>query len=711
MIALKIFRKVASKFPNLFSISGKYWEIETVVVSKFVESKPTKVLIRLQLLTTILILVMLLCPNNSAADTKIFTAAQIRTDAVDLGGKRRETSSIECINAPTEQLFEQASFQAYVVTHKDDDERSCTISFHDLEEYAPDILEPRTACLHSYVKSVGGTISKNKRGHLQCAMNYRARENEVFKLLNPSDASGSNAGAVVVGLPADIALEREQRSLITVSVPLRTLQFAIDHAIHDKRDMNLPAGFDLRIMSSGFRSYTIGSRNFHFYVDLDITGPVNARCEVDARFAIPAAHPEAVIIQDLGTTSNCRSGSLIGEWFNLSQELSNSIRETITKNLGNKLIGEKSPFSDWAKDDPELAAIIQKSLIQGRYCEWRTEPGLCIAIGWRHANTINDWEAILLTKTPKTEGSLDEISAHQKLEKFSKEAIVNHQAEVNGIRYPSGRFVDGKIEDGDMGIFGGLLCRSNVSEGCQLLRNANTSDGRFWRSPGRKGEPDTNKHASFSGDQLKGILHYFTTTGDKDRLERFLQYLKNMKTPVPDSSVEVESGYSSCPNFGPNFTCLLNGSDWYILKLLAKKYNLESELPNDLKNIELRYGFSYDTLVWEALMTRSGYPLHLVANTAWILRSLGEKDSRLDKIFKIIAARQPKNPFYLYLLLGPDLQVQRFSDNKCTLPVNRNDFSDWAWQRAESQHAWEHSMVWDCVFMYSLILNDPIPKK
>lgn len=656
--------------------------------------------------------------NNSIATVGTYTAKQIRTAAVNSSGKRYDTESTECITAPQGQLFEQASFQTRVVHHADDDERRCTAQFRDYAEYAPDILEPRTACLYSYVKSVGGwPVNNNKRGHLQCAMDYRTHEDVYIEQSTNKNTTGGDAKSVVIGLPADLTLEREKHSLVTVSVPLRTLQFAIDQAIRDKKDMNLPAGFELRIMGSEFRSYSTGSREFHYYVDLDITGPVGARCEVDARFAIPAAHPDSVLVQDIGTTTNCRTGSTIGQWFNLAQKLSNAIRGAITQSLGKKLFDGNSTFSDWAKDDPDLAAIVQKSLIQGRYCDWRREPGLCIAIGWRQVNTINSWESMLLSRVPGSEGALDRNSAQQKLEAFVKEAIDNHQTEVNGIRYPTGRFPDGRIEDGDMGIFGGLLCRSGdekeigSKEGCKLIQNANTSDGRFWRSPGRKGESDTKEHASFSGDQLKGILHYFTTMDDKDRLEKFLHYLRSKPTQVPDPSVVLESGYSSCPNYGPNFTCLLSGSDWYALRLLAHKHGLESALPHDLPSMDSRYGFSYETLIWEALLTNSGYRLHLVANTAWILRNMGENDAHLDKVFQIIAARQPENPFFLYLLLGTDRRVQRLTDAKCMLPLNRNDFSDWAWQRAETQHAWDRSMVWDCVFMYGLMAREPISKK
>lgn len=654
-------------------------------------------------------LVFSIAALDAVAAPGTFIALEIRTAAVNLNGERHDTESREAIPLQQGQLFEQASFVTRVVSHKDDDEHRCTAIFEDYVEYAPGIYEPRKAFLYSFVKSNGGIGSVGKRGHLQCAVDYRTHDD--VKAPKTSGVLRNDATSVIVMLPADLTLERENRSLINLSIPLQTLQFSIDQAIREQDSMNLPAGFKLEIKGSQFRSFSSGSPSFHYYVDLDISGPIGARCEISARFAIPAAHPEALLIQDIGTTADCRSGSTIGNWFNVAQKLSEAIRGAITNTLGKRLFADGSNFSDWAKDDPELAAVIKKAFIQGRYCLWRGHPGLCIAIGWRQKSEINDWETFLLQKVPVGQGSIDRPKAEEMLRFFIADAIANHQAEGNGVRYPSGFNEDRTIEDGDMAIFGGLLCRSGVEEGCNLIRNANTMDGRYWRSPRRKNEPDSKDHASFSGDQLKGVLHYFSVSNDRERLRNFLLYLQSRPTQIPDKTMPLESGYSSCPNYWPNFTCLLSGGDWYALSLLAKKHGLESSLPSDLASIETRYGFSYDTLVWEALMTNSGYRLHLVANTVWILRSLGVSDSRLQKAVQIMAARQPSNPFFLYVLLGADRAVQNITNSKCVLPSSRKNFSDWAWQRAESDRAWERSMVWDCVFMYGLLTRDPIPTR
>lgn len=239
--------------------------------------------------------------------------------------------------------------------------------------------------------------------------------------------------------------------------------------------------------------------------------------------------------------------------------------------------------------------------------------------------------------------------------------------------------------------------------GCDLIRNANSNDGRFWRSPQRVGEADTPEHASFSGDQMKGVIAFLAQTQEFRRLDGLLGYLRGKPTNVPTNSVVLETGYSSCPNFGPNFTCFVGGFDWFALGLLAKKAGLESELPGDYNAFMNRYGFKYDGLVWESLITNNGYRLHLLAVQVHLLRMLGETDPRLALVSSILAGREPNNAFMVYLHLGADERVRQIADGKCAAPENRTDFTDWQWQRSEVDHAWSRSMVWDCVFIYSIL--------
>lgn len=640
------------------------------------------------------------------------TAQPLRTAAVNTNGQRHDASATECVTAPAGRLFEQVSIAPRVVHHHDDDEHQCTLSFSDYVDLVPGIQEPTKACLNSFVKSKGGLIGIGKRGHVTCAMDYRVHPNQpVWKTTSPllgaaSSLASHDTTSHIPGLPADVRLERDTRSLVRAMVPLSTIQYGIDRGLAEN-DANLPGGFSVSVMSSRFEGYAAGAQAMRYYIDVDVNGPIGARCDISVGFAIPAARFENILVQDIGTVANCKTGSLIGQLGNLPQLLSNAIREEVTKAIGKKLIEGDGTLGDWEKEDPAWSKLLREALVQGTYCDWQGQPGLCVTAGWPNQKIFNEWEATLLGSTPAAEGLTDFAEVARKLAVYEAAARQSRMLSVGTVRFPSGGDA-AHPEDGDMALFGGLLCRSGSTDGCELLRNAGTPDGRFWRSPRRVNEADTPGHATFSGDQLRGVLHYFTTVPDKERLRLFLRYLKTQRTYVPDTSKPLVRGYSSCPNRYPNFTCLLSGDDWYALSLLANRYGVADELPSDLQTINVAYGFDYEHLLWQSLVTNAGYRLHLVANTVLIMRSLGETDSRLDRIVRILNARQPENPFFAYLLLGADKRVSRLADAKCLPPdAPREAFVDWAWQRADSTDRWKVSMVWDCVFIYGLLSRDP----
>lgn len=637
------------------------------------------------------------------------TAQPLRTAAVNSSGTRHDASSSECIKTPEGRLFEQVSFVMRVVHHYDDDEHRCTPSFADYKELVPGVQEPTTACLNSFVKSKGGIFSIGKRGHVTCAMDYRLHPADATA--KPTQADGQpphDTTSHVPGIPADIRLERDTRAMVRAMVPLRAIQYGIDQGIAEN-NASLPAGFSVTVMDSRFEAYAPDSRTMRYFIDVDVSGPIGARCQVNVAFAIPTASLDNILVQDVGTTADCKTGSLIGQLGNLPQTLSNSIRAEVTKSLGRKLNEGGGTFADWEKEDPEWSKLVRKALVQGSYCDWQGKPGLCLTAGWPDRKAFNDWEAALLAKVPAPEGAIDKAGIGTKLAHYETIARQTRMLSVGAVRFPSGGDA-AHPEDGDMALFGGLLCRSGATDGCDLLRNAGTDDGRFWRSPRRVKEADTPDHATFSGDQLRGVLHYFTVTPDKERLRAFLRYLKTQKTFIPGPAAPLVAGYSSCPNRYPNFTCLLSGDDWHALRLLAARYGIQDEMPPDLPAMDAAYGFDYEQLLWQSLITNAGYRLHLVANTALIMRSLGENDPRLGKVIRILNARQPGNPFFAYLLHGPDQRVARLTDAKCLPPdAPRDAFVDWAWQRDDLSERWKVSMVWDCVFMYGLLARDPLP--
>lgn len=644
-----------------------------------------------------------LCPvalAQAPGEPVALAPPSVETSKVNLNGKRHDNTRTDCLTSP-QVPYRQNAFVATVATSENADVATCTLSFSSDVEYVPGIFEPTKVCLTTHVVSKGGAPRVGKRGRVSCTM--AGQYVSVVASENPENAGGDSAPTIPT-LPADLSLERAKRSLVTASVPLSLLQHQIDSGIAGGLP-DLPAGFKLQVLGSRFENVAAANRMLAYFIDVDLHGPIGARCSVTARFSIPAAPLDALRVQDVGTSADCRTGSLIGQLANLGTLLSNAIRAEITKTLANKLFEGNDTLNQWKKEDPDLAAFLGGALVQGSYCDWRGKPGLCLSVGWPKRNAIAIYEAGLLGKAPVATGPFDRSAAVAKLALFRKAALSDRMAVTKtGVRYPAGNFANGALEDGDMALFGGLLCKSGEEEGCKLLRNAST-EGRFWRSPGRVGEAESASHATFSGDQMKGVLHFLIATGDKARLAALLDYLRSMPANVPSDAQPLETGYSSCPNFAPNFTCLIGGADWHVLRLLAVKHGLSDRLPKDLAALESRYGFNYDTLVWEGLLTNSGYRLHLVANTAWLLRSLGVNDVRIDKAITLLAARQPNNPFFRYLKLGSDKKGQELTDAQCLAPEGRKDSSDWAWQRADRDEAWRRSMVWDCVFMYGLMTN------
>lgn len=663
---------------------------------------------------------------------EVFKSDELRTDAVKINGERKEKSQKWCIKADPQSPFAQRTIRTNIAHQHDADEARCDLGFSDYVDIAPGVAEPTTACVQMFVRSVGGfLVANNKRGHLTCGISVQRHDSPPLPapVGNNIPLGKGDAVASVLSLPADLTLRRSDRSSAVVAWPLRSVAFQITEAIKTgvgevANDVTLTIK-DARLdLDAAIPTEIVLFVNFDADFRKGKTGAVGFNCLVTTRLAIPAAAISEITIQGLGTVAECKTGNDLLAALNVRQLVANEIRSKLSSALED--VRSKSPGSEllleWSKQDPELAEVVGRALLQGRHCIWRGEPALCIAIGWENAAEINEWQQRLLSKVPVATVAADKAHAISRRDALLSWAMLRQRQTRTGDTctaatgcapgvcdknecFMTGLKENFAREDGDLTIFAGVLCSGGVEEGCRLVRAAQTDDGRFWRSPWRIGEQDSKDHATFSGDQLKGAMHYFASgSGERDTkmLSAFLRFLKTQPTNVPSDALILERGYSSCTQRSPNFTCLIGG-DWTLLDLLAKKYGLADDLPSELPGMLARYGTAYDTLVWESLMTNTGYRLHLVANTVWLLRKLGQQDARIDLAAKLIAARQPKNPFFLWLLLGSDALVQRELDAKCPNPSTALPRIDWAWQRAETDAAWTKSMVWDCVFGYSLL--------
>lgn len=690
---------------------------------------------RLRLAVALAFVLAFGCAGNTAfgreagAPTTL-TSDQLETDPVGFGGGGKHREDTWCHDATAEQPFVQRALATSVAYEDDAPEARSTLELTGYVAIAPGVEEPTRACVRRYVSSPSGFFDTNKRGRLRCSLTQAryADSRPPVPLALDGPMGKSDATAVVASLPADLTLRRSDRSSAVIATPLRGLQQGIDKALQ-----GLPSKDGLKITPHAARIQpgALHASEIAIYADVEVEveqGPVKAstRCELTTRFAIPPSTPLQLTVQELGTVASCSSGGFLLNTFNVPKLLAARIRSEIGGMLAK--VGEDGglgeQFKEWAAEDPELGQHLAQALLQGRICAWRGEPALCVAIGWEDPQAMAKWESMLLAKAPSPSGAADRVRASERQAALTAWAMVHQRRPLAGVGctpaegcppqacdpgpcFMTGLKEDFSLEDGDMLVFSGIACAGGVEEGCRLVRAAQDQpSGRFWRSPWRAGEQDRPDHSTFSGDQLKGVLHYFARANpepqDTERLRAFIRYLGTQPTQVPSAEVTLERGYSSCTQRAPNFTCLVSG-DWTLLQMLAERYGVQADLPPDLPELLARYGMSLDTLVWEALMTNTGYRLHLVANTAWLLRTLAPQDERVQRAIAIIAARQPDNPFFLWLHVGADARVQQLVEAKCPMPPTSSPRMDWAWQRAEVQKRWERSLVWDCVFMNALL--------
>src|SRR5580704_13417762 len=80
-------------------------------------------------------------------------------------------------------------------------------------------------------------------------------------------------------------------------------------------------------------------------------------------------------------------------------------------------------------------------------------------------------------------------------------------------------------DDGDMTLFNGMLCSSGDRRGCDGVRLAQGSDGRWWRSPRRIGWTWPSYDVSFSPDQALGVMLYTAKSRDVAAFDRWVQWI------------------------------------------------------------------------------------------------------------------------------------------------------------------------------------------
>jgi len=294
--------------------------------------------------------------------------------------------------------------------------------------------------------------------------------------------------------------------------------------------------------------------------------------------------------------------------------------------------------------------------------------------------------------------------------------------------------------DGDMTLFSGLLCASGEAAGCAAVKAAQDASGRWHRSPRLAADPDLKPENSFSWDMALGVQLYVVTTKDTAALERWLAWVETrrpclVQSPKLDNKTiclvrgwprwctdDTEKGCTAKPQ---NLATLVRTIDTLKVKVplpaedklpgglagpVFKRLQDEARDANAELSLRNLLNKSRDlqpmVLVLDAAVNREGYPRHLVGAEVLLARRLGLGSPEVDLAAKVVAGKEPKNPFFQYLHEGGSddvakLLLARAPRDAATIPTER---SDWAWQRAESDQAWKRANLWDHVFMGRLLV-------
>lgn len=480
----------------------------------------------------------------------------------------------------------------------------------------------------------------------------------------------------------------------------------LDHAIRQGIEGAESKEIELRVHSAGFTNYADGNPSIGLNLKFDLRHkPTGERftCNSDITFAIPVAPILDIKSQILSNESRCTASGTLANMLDLGGLLTGLINTGIQSGLDRALLsGEaRRDLLELIRNDTTLGFLARRAFVQAAYCDSpRWQKGLCLTIGFRSLTLKNFVQGL---DAPEPKGPIhitpQELRARA-LEFIAAAPLMPHNADsAPSASFPAKRRADGTYDDGDATIFNGLLCLANIDYGCRAVAGAQGPDGRFWRSPNRVGHSEIN---SFSGDQMNGVLGFLAQTRNATSLIRLLDYLQGNRISLPLPSYQLDNGYKSCLDDKDN-TCLVGGAAWIVIHQLAQGMNLTDHLPADMKDPTAKFNRPPSVLVWEALLTPAGYRLHLVGIQIFLAQKLGSATSEHALAAKLLAARQPRNPFFLFLHLGPDDRVLEELDSKCIIDPAAIEFTQWAWERSDDSDAWKKSMRWDCAFMYALL--------
>ena len=263
--------------------------------------------------------------------------------------------------------------------------------------------------------------------------------------------------------------------------------------------------------------------------------------------------------------------------------------------------------------------------------------------------------------------------------------------------YPSKQ----ECDDGDMTLFSGLLCASGEQRGCDAVRLAQATDGGWYRSPRLVGGRGENR-TSFSRDMSMGVMLYLAKTKDQVAAKRWLDWINSNRPCVLENPINegcLQYGFHRYCRDERNQSCTLTPASW---GLMDKVWRYIGLTPSD--EMAFFRGSDENISILEA-MFNEGYERHLKGVYTLILQLTGESPDTQRQLSSVLSSAQPINPFFRYLNDGNTPLVNDLVLDLCPSPSQGEPSrkTQWAWERDESERAWENSMGWDCIFMVKLL--------
>jgi hypothetical protein len=271
-------------------------------------------------------------------------------------------------------------------------------------------------------------------------------------------------------------------------------------------------------------------------------------------------------------------------------------------------------------------------------------------------------------------------------------------------------------DDGDMTLFNGMICVSGDQRGCEGVRLAQGSDGRWWRSPRRIGWTYPTYDVSFSPDQALGVMLYTAKTKKVAAFDHWVQWMAdNRPCLIQIGGKCVQKGWLRyCTDDIPDKRCTLRPDDCTYLwatGIYLGSSNADlcdkvlDELPSGVAPFPKSAILSVPQQVYASVsVNQVGFPLHLAAVGLLLARTLGIKDPLLDMAGQTLATRQNQNPFFQYLATGATPGTITALLKLCPNPDRpSNGRNQWSWERDQTSSAWLDSMYWDCIFLGNLL--------